>query len=650
VPSTEYVAALVAFYEGRLDAALQHLDAIRGGLAWFYEAPELRGDILFARARDLSNQGERERARIDFEAGRKAYSAAGAIGESVPAVYESLGELEYAAMQMELHGEGDVLPPFHGAVAATTHTLAIMPGQYDALVLEARAYRRLAEYQANRGSNVEDLLAKAIADSQRAVAGSPMRPEARLETSQIYWQWGKARCIHNQDPGEQLGKAVEASAGISPADRDAPYYDNLGLVFKVWADYEDLVGADARPNRGKAIDAYSRAIQINDKQSNVWINLGANYLGRASQPRANDPDGDLTQAVRAFDKARSINPRNLLLYYYEGQSYDLIARRERARGVDPGPDLARSLDVYNAGLVVNPRYQHFHNGIGIVLLAQASDAWDRGAAPEPILDQAQTAFEQAIAVAPDQGYGYGNVGVIHAQRAWFQRARGQDPGASVRAAVKSLILATERIPDYSGFWADLGKVHAILAEYDLEQGRDPRPSLAQAATAIHIALDKNPKDAQSQLYLGELRATWARLHARQGQGRAADFELAAQAFQKAIDLEPENQGYQVAFGHFYRRWAVFQRSTRHGPSPSLARGLELVNQVLAARPNWPDARILRASLLVLQAQGSVLAAERREQAASAARDFSSALAINPGLDKAWRAQAALAQQIAAAPR
>jgi serine/threonine-protein kinase len=308
------------------------------------------------------------------------------------------------------------------------------------------------------------------------------------------------------------------------------------------------------------------------------------------------------------------------------------------------------LDLYKAGLAVNSRYSSFHDAIGIALLDLATDAWDRGADPDPLLDQAQAAFEQAIAVAPDQGNGDGNVGALHARRAWFQRARGEDPSANVRAAVESLDQAIERIPDNSEFWADLGMAHSILAGYDLEQGRDPRPSLAQASRAIRNALDKNPQHAQSQLYLGQTRATLARFRARQGQGRGEDFEQAAHAFQKAIDLEPENHEYQVAFGHFCRVWAVFQRDTGRDPGPSLARGLELVNQVLAARPTWPDARILRASLFLVEAQSSVTAAERRELAASAAREFSGALAINPGLDKAWRSQAALAQQIAAAPR
>jgi serine/threonine-protein kinase len=650
VPSADYVAALVAFYGGHLDDALHHLDALGTGLPWFYEAPELRGDILLARGLNLRNQGERERARSDFEAGRKAYAAAGAIGESVPAVYESLGELEYAAMVLELYGQGDVMPPFDRAIAATTRAIAIMPDHYASLVLEARLHRSLAEYKADRGSDAEALLAEAVREAQRAVAVAPARLQARLELSRIYRQSGEVREGHHQDPGEQLRKALEISEGISPEDRDSVYYGHLGLIFNVWADYEDGAGGDAQVNRGKSIIAYERAIQLDDKLSSVWLNLGSNYFMRASQPLARDPDGDLAQAIRAFDKATSLNPGHVLPYFYQGEIYKLMAERARARGADPGPDLVRALRAYQGGLVINPGVPYLQNGIGEAFIDQARQAWDRGADPEPLLEQARAAFAQAITVAPEGGFGYNGMGALLLQRAWFQRARDEDPTASVEAALAALNQAIERSPADPTFWANLGTAHALRAGYELDHGRDPQASLTAASSAIHNALEHNPNHPAAQRGLGETRGLVARLRARHGQGRPADFEEAAQAFHKAIELASGAPEYQLAFGQFYRAWAAVQRKTGGDPGPPLQRGLDLANQVLASHPAWPDARVLRASLLVLQAQSSPEAARRRAQAAKAAEDFAAAMAVNPALEKAWKTQAVLAQQLAATRR
>jgi len=103
-------------------------------------------------------------------------------------------------------------------------------------------------------------------------------------------------------------------------------------------------------------------------------------------------------------------------------------------------------------------------------------------------------------------------------------------------------------------------------------------------------------------------------------------------------------------GQLYRAWAAVQQEAGQDPGPSLTRGLALANQLLATRPTWPDARVLRGSLVLLQAQRSARVEDRREQGARAAADFTRALAVNPALDKVWRSQAARAQQLAATPR
>ena len=72
------------------------------------------------------------------------------------------------------------------------------------------------------------------------------------------------------------------------------------------------------------------------------------------------------------------------------------------------------------------------------------------------------------------------------------------------------------------------------------------------------------------------------------------------------------------------------------PGPSLQRGLELAHQLLAARPGWPDARLLRGSLLALQAAlPSATPGQKQEWLGRAREDLSSALSTNPGFQREW---------------
>ena len=467
VASGAYVAALGAFYEDRLDEALRDLDSIGRGLPWFWEAEELRGAVLHARASERAHRGERAEAVADFDAGRRAYTRAAAIGESVPRVHEALGELEYSAMLMELYGKGGVGPPFERGVTATKRALLALPDHYESLVLTAELHRRLAEHRANRGGDAEGLLKQAVAAAESAIRAAPERPEAREALGRARYQWGAFRQERNQDPEPDLKKAIAIFESLPPTERSYDVHLYLGLIQQTWADYEDQVGRDSLGHRGEAIRAYRAAVAVDATRMSAVINLGTTYFSRASHTKNEDPDGDLAEAERALRRAREANPTNVVPYFYGGQVHDLMADRKRAAGGDARPDVSTALDLYQKGIAINPRMPHLHNGAGAALLQLAREAWDRGQAPYELLDRARASFEQAISVAPEQGFAYNNVGEAWLRRARYQEARGEDPGSSVLAAASSLTSAIERLGEHATPWENLGEAHLIMASVEL---------------------------------------------------------------------------------------------------------------------------------------------------------------------------------------
>jgi predicted Ser/Thr protein kinase len=632
VPSAAYVAALLAFYENRWDEALARLDSIDTELSWFHEAPKLRGDILLARAMRHLNQGEHEQAAADFEAGRKAYAEASAIGESVASIYTAQAELEQGALSLELYGKGNVTPHYTQALQAVSRALTAKPGHSDAWVLEARLHRRLAEHQRNLGHYDETLPEKAVAAARHALELEPSRTRARLELGLSYWIWGYILQSQSLDPREQLRKAAESFESISPEERDADFFLNLGIVYKTWADYDEQVGEDPLPRNGKAIESYRSAIQQDGNVPESWLNLGIAYHARASHPRGPDPEGDLTQALAALEKGRALNPRHVVPYFYAGLAHALVARRLRVQGGAPGPSLERSAEMYRKGLELSPGIPQLHNGLCLTRVQQAQARWDSGGDPLPMLDQAQAACERSVAIAPKAGYSQVSLSEVLAQRALYQRARGEDPSASVHAADEALRQALQWIPEEVGAIANRGMVHAILATFEVEHGRDPRVSIARAEEALRQALARRPTHAEAWHYLGETlgaRALSAGAHPQ-------DSEDAVRAFQKGLELAPEQQEFRLGFGHFLRRWATHVKKQQQDPGPFLERGLELARPLVAVRPGWPDARLLRGSLLALQGERSSATHEQRQAWRKQAReDFTTALSANPGFQREW---------------
>ncbi|HLL83844.1 MAG TPA: protein kinase, partial [Longimicrobium sp.] len=494
VPSEDYLAALLAFHEDRHEDALSRLEAAAGKLPWFYEAPQLRGDVLVARAYRRWDAGDGAGARADFDAGRGAYAQAAAIGESVPGIHRARARLELLALQAELYGQGDIMPSFERGQQALANALAASPDHYPSRLLRARFYRRLAEYRRNHGGEVEEPVGKALEAAHAAHALAPEHLDARKELAQIHWIQGAYLEGRSKDPTDPLRQAVALFESIGPGARNYEFHQDLGLVFTTWADYEDQTGADSAAHRSKAIEEFQAAIALDERVPAAWSNVGTAYLSRAALPTAADPEGDLEKAREALGKAQALNPQYVVPYYYAGRASELLADRHHERGQDARPELLRALEQYRKGLGINPKFLALLNGEGSTLLSLAREEWDRGGDPFPSLEQARKSFERMLELEPKQLAALNNAGEAYARRAQFQRKRGEDPAVATRQAADFFRRTMALLPDRSTPWTNLALAQSDLALFELEHGRDPRGSVATAWEAAQAALERNPKD------------------------------------------------------------------------------------------------------------------------------------------------------------
>jgi serine/threonine-protein kinase len=606
VPAAEYVEALIAFYEDRFDDALARLDAMGNRLPWFYEAPQLRGDILQARAARRWNQGDLEGARADFEAGRKAYAAAAAIGESVPAVHHALAKLEYTAVIVELYSQGDVQPPFNRGMEAVARALQALPDETAPLMLQARFHRRLAEKLANRWQDSQASIDAALAAANSALQHGHSAREANLELGRILIQ--QARSLHNRgkDPFESLRQAEQALKAIAQEDRDYEFYATLGLTFSLWASYEDDVGTDSAAHRQQSIAALQQATRLDPRLPDAWINLGRAYSNLARYPGRRTPEPapsvalpsqetELQQAWEALRRALELNPKHWVPYYNGGEVHEQWA--ERRKCFEDGPQhLMTALDLYRRGLAIDSRNPILQSGVGTVLLSQAEQAWMRGGDPFPLLNEAQAAFEQALRLAP-QALAYNNLGWVHTMRATYLNARGEDPSASSRTAVATFEKALQANSDTLLARINLGKALQSPASYELKRGRDPSPFLQRAEKELRAVLDNTPQSAEAWRFLAEVRTLQVQWKLRQERAREEDFVAVAGDFEKSLALAPDSLESSLAFAALHRTWALWKKDAGRAPAPQLKRGLALVEKILKSCPLHPEALRLRTMLV-----------------------------------------------------
>jgi tetratricopeptide (TPR) repeat protein/predicted Ser/Thr protein kinase len=601
--SAEYIAALIAFYESRLDDALALLDAVSARQPWLYEAPKLRGDIFVVRFYKRWRAEDVDGAKADLEAGRKAYAAAATIAESVPTVHQGLAQLEAAERFMQFDTGGDELPSYARSQDALRRCLEVAPDDYMCWVDLAGLHLGMSWRKS--GNEVEEVLAKAMEAAEHALTLAPTRHHARRVLATCFWRLASHRFRErDEDPRELLRKATDMFESIRPEERDLGTHNDFALVFHLWATYEDRIGENSLGRWDRCIQELQAALAIDDRMFAAWTNLASAHVARGFNRRNSEPDRDLAQASLAFEKARSINPKEKMTYLSAGRYHQMLARRLRTRGGDPIPALTRALEWYRQGLTLVPDKQGLYEGMGMALQEQARETWDRSGDPLPVLDQAREAFERAISVKAGTFEYYMGLGTLLAQRARYLRARGEDPGPSVREAEELVKRGFEKWQDEPGLSVILGSVHVTRAGFSVDRGRAPGPDLARAEEELRHALTRKPnekaflqREAEAWFQLGQAQALRAKWQARSREARVGDFEEAVKSYEKAIELEPDELEYLLRLGYHCATWATWQKQAGEKHGLVLERGMELAEQILKVRPNWTEAQDLHASLL-----------------------------------------------------
>ncbi len=642
VPSPAYLEALMAFYEGRIDEALQRLKVLEGDLPWFYEAPLLRGSLLQARAWKLWNQGQREAAVADFETGRGDLALAAASGRSAPAVYAAAAELELNALIMEKYGEGRIQAAFERGMAAVEKALVAQSDHVPSLILQAALLGNLADARTNRGENADHLIQSAVAAARKAQQAGPNRADAWVALGKAYYQWGNARQESNLDPTSQLELGLQALEALSPEKRDYTVENHLGLIHQTWSDFEEQRGRDASGHLNGAIAAYERATRMEPSLLPAWINLGTCLQQRAMLPKTASPEADLQAALRVLEQARTLNPRHFVPYFVQGRVYHSMAQRKQAQGEDPEPDVLRALEAHRKALAINGGVPHMHNGIGLAQMLLARHAWERGGNPAPFLVEAEQAFRRAIAVAPGQVLAYVNLGGLLTWKARHERdARSWQTLQEAESLLRKTLVS---FPEDQGALTNLGRVQAARLEGVLRLGGESTQLLGAGEAIFARVLARDPHHGDALQYLGELRATGVRLKLRRSQVQREDFEAAEEALQKALRLHPESQESLLELARLHLSRAEWERAKAQDPASSLSRCRGAIERLLKVRPNWAEAMALRGALFLEEARG-LSGASRSQQAGRAKLTFQEAFTTNRHLLAEWAAAAEQAHRL-----
>jgi hypothetical protein len=278
--------------------------------------------------------------------------------------------------------------------------------------------------------------------------------------------------------------------------------------------------------------------------------------------------------------------------------------------------------LYHQGLSINPLSPHLHNGEGVALSELASESWARGQDPGSWISEAKAAYHAAIEAAPAQANGYINLSdmLINESR-WLASTHALDEAESV------IQRGLKAAPGDKGLLANAARCKAVRVEGALRSGVNPSIHMQAGEAYLAKALAIDPKDRDCWQCLGELRAANAGWKAAWSHATQADFTSARKAFDHALAEEPTSQQSMLALGQLLVAQSGWEQAQKQDARMALTEGLTKAEELLRARPQWAEALALRATLKVLEAEGSSQAFQSKK-AQEASRDFAEALRWN----------------------
>ena len=390
--SADYVAGLIAFFEGRLERAAELAAAASERAPWLYEARLLGADVLRRQAsRDGAERNLAERRGL-FEAARAEYRRVQMLAPGAPEAF--FGECEAWLGQVDMLKARERLSTavVEEAGAACKDSLRAEDGGVRSLLQRAELASLLAHNQEAFGvPGWRDWIDTALGEARAAIEMEPSNPSA---LSFLGASLRLKAAVVQSGGGDPEPLFDEADVALATALRSGPKaltaLFEFGFVALDRASWEAISGRDSRDSFNDAASRLQRVVDLYPDLAKAHGNLATVDLWLAlvegAGPKAHH---HLERARQGFREASRLVPDNLYWFGNLGTVHVTASRLALLEGQDPEPHLRKAEELYSSLLERQPSYNRppYHLAVVHRMRAEA-DLYD-GSDPSPSLRKAR---------------------------------------------------------------------------------------------------------------------------------------------------------------------------------------------------------------------------------------------------------------------
>ena len=594
--ATEYVEALIAFYEKRWDRALQKIGEARKRNSNLYEASFLEGEVYRSIANEHAVNGRYAEATQNFTKALERYAEVVEIARSDPAGYGGLCWARYQYAYMKQNGEGgDVIPDLKESMKACDQGLKADSQNLNLLITQARVCRNLSESLTDRG--VEASFASSLFMRSKELAG----------------------------------RAVNIAPGNARA------HSALGAAYEAQGNNEWTSGQDPRSSLLKAVKSYQTATHLLPGYDYAYLAIGSIYtdLAQYEMSHGRDPRSYLHESIKSNELLSRIRPEYYGSYVNNGLAHAILAEYAIQTGRDPSEDSQKANQFFAKSSLINPKLGTPYNNQCSVDLTLGIYDIEHGKNPTEILQKGIENCKIALKINPTFRNSFINIAQSYRVLSEYSRLLGLDVAESQRLSLENLKEALTLNPTYIETFLEYGEIHKEIALSLLDSGHSPTGELDEAESYAQKSIASDGTDYRGFLLKARVLMIRARRLMKTRSPADEPLRLAARNLQNSLAINANEPEIFQSLAEYHRLNAESLLTQGKTPDKDLEEGLQVIEKALSLKPDLAESIAIRGILCLLKSASLQDAQSKQTWMEQARQAFEKALLMNKNLQRLY---------------
>ncbi len=422
-PYRSYAKALMEYYQGNFDEALNTLNSSSSLPVWFYEHHVLAGDIHLAKAEAAGGAHGDEQVENNAQLALRYYKKAAELGRSDLQLQLKPMAVYFRLLTDALYSDQQDFKQIHSAAMSyVDNALLIAPNDHLPYFIKGQLLSKLSDYQDQFSGDPLESLDNAINQLQIARNFSAQNTDVLFTLSLANYQRVKLLVDREMPMETYLDQAVTSFENIPKQSRDYFYFNTygglltniavekakgtVGTQLKGSVFLENAANSLREPGERvtndfndyfqRAITSYQNAILRKPERIGAKINQASAYLEWSSYTDLALAHEKLQLAIKSYEAALALNPNHFVVNYYLGAAHRWMAKLNNHLFQPNIGNIEQAERYLKVAEKEQPEHPFLHGEKALLLLDLAIYAWQKGEPHQSYLAQSKAILNSSL--------------------------------------------------------------------------------------------------------------------------------------------------------------------------------------------------------------------------------------------------------------